>query len=111
MASVYICGKLFSFLKIYFDHEFNRLVINGLIEGYSWSSIFMYHSEVFPVQVRARTLGIMSFFCRQMVSFVPFIFTLSEKMNIHFLSIYLFFGILNLVGSIDLPETFVGKKE
>ena len=83
----------------------------SLLGGYAWSFIYLYNSELFPVQVSARTLGTVSFVSRQTVSLIPFCFTLAEKMDVHFLSTYLPFAVLGLVGSLALPGTSEGKHE
>lgn len=67
--------------------------------------VFQYCAEIFPSTVRAFTLGIVAFISRELCSMIPFVITFTEKLEIHFVSVYLFLGLLGLLAHFVLPET------
>ena len=76
-----------------------------MLDGIILSFLFLYNSEVFTTQVRAMTLGIVFFLARQVSSFVPFLVSFVQKLNMLFLIIYFPFAILAFLAHFVLPET------
>lgn len=76
-----------------------------MLGGITLSFLFLFNSEIFPTQVRAMTLGIVTFIARQVSSLVPFLVSFARKAGIHFLAIYFPIAILAFIAHFVLPET------